>query len=478
MQYLKDLIYSISITNAIDIAIIAALIYAVIAWFKGTRAFQILATVIGMGIIYLVASKTGLVLTSILFQYLWAAIIIVMVIVFQPEIREMLDRASPIRYLSGRQNNNVKADLIDETVNAVTELAGLRIGAIIVFQRLDRLDNVIIKGKPLETLLSTEALIMIFQKGSPLHDGAALVSGSRIKAAGCILPLSGDEHLSSQYGTRHRAALGLAERSDALCVVISEERGEVSIAAGKTMTTYRKKGDFRDALDRGLLKARPGKEGAHLGVLGALKSNWRLKVLALLTSILLWFIVVGPQRSELGISVPLQYTNLPPDMEIAGKWMERIDVRLRGSESGLANLNPGSVRAVVNLSNVVTGLNYFRITAKSIQVPPGIAISEIRPSDLHLNIETASVRKVGVVPSVTGALPEKTKVVIAPAEVQVKGVQVELRKITSAVTESIDIDHLKTRGKLVVPVVIKPDGVKIDSVEPEQVTVSLEAEQG
>ncbi len=266
MQYLKDLIYSISITNLIDIAIITTLIYAVIAWFKGTRAFQILATVIGMGIIYLVASRSGLVLTSILFQYLWAAIIIVLVIVFQPEIRDMLDRASPIRYLSGRHNNNVKADIIDETVNAVTELAGLRIGAIIVFQRLDRLDNVIIKGKPLESLLSTEALMMIFQKGSPLHDGAALISGARIKAAGCILPLSRDEHLSSQYGTRHRAALGLTERSDALCVVISEERGEVSIAEGNTLKTYRKKGDFWVALERGLLRGRAGHEGVHSGL--------------------------------------------------------------------------------------------------------------------------------------------------------------------------------------------------------------------
>ena len=106
MQYIKDLLYSISIINVMDIAIIATLIYAVIAWFKDTRAFQILATVIGMGILYFAASKSGLILTSILFQYLWAAIIIVLVIVFQPEIREMLDRASPIRYLSGRQNNN------------------------------------------------------------------------------------------------------------------------------------------------------------------------------------------------------------------------------------------------------------------------------------------------------------------------------------------------------------------------------------
>ena len=150
----------------------------------------------------------------------------------------------------------------------------------------------------------------------------------------------------------------------------------------------------------------------------------------------------------------------------------------RGSEAGLANLNPGSVRAVVNLANVVTGVNYFRITGKNIQVPPGITISEIRPSDLHLNIETASIRKVSVVPSLTGTVPDKSKVVIAPAEVQLKGVQAELRKITSVVTEPINIEQLKTSGKLIVPLLIKPDGVRIDSIDPAQVTVTLEAEQG
>jgi len=318
---------------------------------------------------------------------------------------------------------------------------------------------------------------MIFQKAAPLHVGAVLVSGARIKSAGCILPLSRDEHLSSQYGTRHRAALGLTERSDALCVVISEERGEVSIAEGKTITTYRKKGDFRDALDKGLLRARPGQRQFRAGIIGALKSNWHLKLLALFTSILLWLLIVGPQRSELGISIPLQYTNLPPDVEITGKWMDRIDVRLRGSEAGLANLNPGSVRAVVNLANVVTGVNYFRITGKNVQVPPGITISEIRPSDLHLNIETALIKKISVVPTLTGVLPDKTKIVIAPAEVQLKGVQAELRKVTSVVTEPINIEQLKMSGKLTVPVVIKPDGIRIDSVDPVQVTVTLELEQ-
>jgi len=305
MQDLKELLYSISITNIVDIAIIAALIYAVTTWFKGTRAFQILVTVVGMGVVYLAASKAGLILTSVLFQYLWAAIIVVLVIVFQPEIRAMLDRASPVRYLSGRPNNQVKPDLIDETVRAVTELAGLRMGAIIVFQRLDSLDSIIIKGKSLESLLSAEAFVMIFQKNSPLHDGAVLVSGARIKAAGCILPLSSEEHLSPQYGTRHRAALGLTERSDALCVVISEERGEVSIVRDKIITTYRKKGDFCEALEQGLVPGKTGRESMEIGVIGFLKSNWHLKLFALFTSVLLWFLVVGPQRSELGISVPL-----------------------------------------------------------------------------------------------------------------------------------------------------------------------------
>ena len=110
-------------------------------------------------------------------------------------------------------------------------------------------------------------------------------------------------------------------------------------------------------------------------------SNWGLKILSLGTAVFLWFVVVGPQRTEVGMSVPIQYTNLPPTMELTGKWMDRIDVMIKGSGAGLANMTPGSVRAVVDLSSVLPGLNYYRITGKNLLVPPGIAISQIRPSD-------------------------------------------------------------------------------------------------
>ncbi|MGC8605687.1 MAG: diadenylate cyclase CdaA, partial [Desulfomonilaceae bacterium] len=339
MSFIKELILSISVINLIDIGLIAFLFYFVALWFKGTRSFQILVTLIGTGIFYFLATKLGLVLTSLLFQYVWAAIIIVLVIVFQPEIRQMLDRASPIRHWRNRRYQSADSIVIDEIVDAVTELARQRTGALLVFQRSDTLDHLLVKGKELDSALSTELLQAIFQKNSPLHDGAALIYRDRIKAAGCILPLSRDEDLSPKYGTRHRAALGICERTDAICVVVSEERGEVSVVDGSEITHFRQRSEFREVIEDVLSNHRSldGPEAAR-NFSALVWSNWRLKLLSIATSIFLWFLIVGPQRSEVGISIPIQYTNLPGSMEIVGPWMDRVDVRVRGSAQGLENL--------------------------------------------------------------------------------------------------------------------------------------------
>lgn len=474
MQLVRDVFYSISISNIVDMAIIACLIYFVLAWFKGRRSLQILATLVGMSLFYLAASRLGLVLTSVLFQYLWAAIIIVLVIVFQPEIREMLDRASPIRYLSGHATESIRPDVVDETVRAVAELSRLRIGALIVFQRLDRLDNLLLKGKPLDSLVSAEALLMIFQKTSPLHDGAVLISGNRIRAASCILPLSTDETISSRYGTRHRAALGIAERSDAVCAVVSEERGEVSLVHGKEIVSHRTKSEFRAALEGEMVSGIGRQERSSGRVLNLFTSNWRLKLLALALSVFLWFVVVGPQSSEIGISVPIQYTNLPSGMEIKGTWMDRVDVRVRGSEASLASLKPGSVRAVIDLAGTVPGLNFFRISRHELQLPPGVTMAQIRPSDLHLSIETATVQPMVVSPSIKGAMPEKLRLSVIPKEVKIRGFRQDLELVKSAVTDPIEISELIKKGKLNVPVSVQPEGIRIEGIDPPQVTVAIE----
>lgn len=473
MHSLSELTGTITAANVADIVIIACVVYFVASWLQGTGGFQILGTLAVLGMAYFGAVRLGLILTATLFQYLWAAIIFVVVIVFQPEIREMLERASPMHYLSGKKSPQVRPELIDEIVRAVADLAVTSTGALIVFQRNKRLDRVLTRGRYLDCAISAEALTMIFQKNSPLHDGAVLIAQNRIVAASCILPVSKTESIDLHYGTRHRAALGLTETSDAVCIVVSEERGEVSLVEGNQITGYKRKVDFREALGRVLARFQPN-ETDKLKVSKLLLSNWRLKVSSCAASVILWFLVVGPRGSELGVTVPLQYTNLPPDLEITGQWMDKIDVRLRGSEQALLNLKPGAVRAVVDISGVVPGVNFFRITSKNLQVPPGTAISEIRPTDLTLAIEEASTKKLSVVPTLVGTLPENVRVMVTPAEVQVKATQQELRKITSITTDRVDIADLKTKGKITVPVAIKPEGLVIDSIDPLYVTVSLE----
>jgi diadenylate cyclase len=477
MQIIRDVLYSISAVNVIDMLIIASLIYFVLAWFIGTRSFEILATLIGMGLLYYAASSFGLVLTSVLFQYLWAAIIIVLAIVFQPELREMLERASPVRYLSGRHSTAVEPEVIEETVNAVAELARLRIGALIVFQRADRLSDLLLTGKRLDSLISSEALVMIFQKTSPLHDGAVLVLDDRIKAASCILPLSTDESLGTRFGTRHRAAVGLTERSDAVCVVVSEERGEVSLAQRGEITNYRRKGDFREALERSFISGRLFEDHVSRGPTSVITANWRLKILSLVTAAFLWFVIVGPHSSEIGLSVPIQYANLPPGMEVTGKWMDRLEVRARGSETSLANLKPGSVRALVDLSKVVTGLNFFRISRQDIQVPPGIAIARIRPSDLELTVRAAAEKTFAVVPTVIGAIPANMRVSVRPRSVKVRALPDELGHIKSVVSDPIRISDLIDKKQRQVAVAVKPESVRIESIEPARVSVTLEAKE-
>jgi YbbR domain-containing protein len=177
------------------------------------------------------------------------------------------------------------------------------------------------------------------------------------------------------------------------------------------------------------------------------------------------------------MSVPIQYTNLPLGMEITGKWMDKIDVRLRGPESGLANLKPGAVRAVIDLNGVLPGLNFYRMTSKNIQVPVGVAISQIRPSDLTLHIETALHRKMPVVPHVLGNLPERAVLAVSPPEVRVRAVQDVLKKIGSVTTDPITVSDLLSKGKINVTVLLRPEGLKIESIDPLDVTVSLRQEQ-
>lgn len=217
--------------DALDILIVACAIYQIILALRGTRAFQML---LGLALLYAaswVSLKVGLVTVNWALSNLLTVWFLLLIILFQPELRRALAsmgrRGSLLRAFARYQ----EAHMIDEVVRAVGNLAAKKIGAIIVLERNYRLTDTVDAGTPVDATVSRRLLESIFFPYAPLHDGAVIVSGDRIAAAGCFLPLSINPQLPRDLGTRHRAAVGVTEETDALAIVVSEETGTISLVS-------------------------------------------------------------------------------------------------------------------------------------------------------------------------------------------------------------------------------------------------------
>ncbi len=233
----------IGITDVIEILVIAFAIYNVIAWVKQTRAWILVKGLIVLLILWIIASILNLsVVLWIFFKGINVGIIAV-IIVFQPEFRKALEQLGQNNLVTPLFNFNDSKDrserFSDQTVagivKAAFELAKTKTGALIVIERDLPLDEFEKTGIAIDSLVSSQLLINIFEHNTPLHDGAVILRGNRIAAATCYLPLSDNMHLSKDLGTRHRAGIGVSEVSDSLTIIVSEETGKVSIATGGTL---------------------------------------------------------------------------------------------------------------------------------------------------------------------------------------------------------------------------------------------------
>lgn len=216
--------------DTLDIVVVYFICYRLLLMIKGTRAFQML---IGIALIVLVqvASRTLEFHTlDWIIDGLWSQIVLASVILFQPEIRRTLAQVGERRFF--RNLSPVEGSkFIEETVKASVSMANKRIGALIVLERDTELSTIVEMGTELDAKVTKEILTSIFLPYSPIHDGAAIIRNGRIIAAGCFLPLTLSSNLSKTLGTRHRAAVGLTEESDAVVVVVSEETGEISVVS-------------------------------------------------------------------------------------------------------------------------------------------------------------------------------------------------------------------------------------------------------
>ncbi|WP_185702294.1 MULTISPECIES: diadenylate cyclase CdaA [unclassified Desulfovibrio] len=212
--------------DALDIAIVSVLLYQVIQLLRGSRALAVLTGLGLLTLLYFFARGMGLYTLSWLLQHIFSSLFLVIVVIFQSDIRQALGNMGAKRLFRKR---GLTQGGVEEVVNACVEMARLRIGAIIVMERSIRLGDMIKReGVQIDARLSQQLLMNIFYPKAPLHDGAVVISRGKITAAACILPLAVAKGQS--FGTRHRAALGITKESDAVAVVVSEERGEISLA--------------------------------------------------------------------------------------------------------------------------------------------------------------------------------------------------------------------------------------------------------
>ena len=384
-MHLINLISTPTWRDVVDILFLTVVVYQLYVWFRETRALRVIIGLVVLGGIYSIAKLWDLFLTTWVFQILWQVLLILLLILFQSEIRQVLEKVSPMRYLRSRRRG-FKKTFAKELSQTLFELAAERTGALIVLVRNNNPSEFIHAGQTIMALPDAALIKSIFNRLAPAHDGAIIIHHDRITQMGCILPLSKNEELPEKYGTRHRAALGLSELTDAVCLVVSEERSEVaSVVEGKIVTW---KDPEALANNLGELIGGPAIRVPTVKAFfkGLFIKNWRTKLTALAMVTVAWVILASQQEAEITITTPVQLINLPADLILGQGSTSTVDLSVSGRRSTIRDLRDQDVQVSVDLSGITEGRHLIKLTAKNIFLPFGVKIDQVAPQKIMINL--------------------------------------------------------------------------------------------
>ena len=242
MDYIAKFIQLIRITDIIDVIIVAVLIYQLLKMLRETRAIQVVKGIAIVFVIMQISAWMNFTTISYLLRNIMQVGLFSIVVIFQPELRSLLERMGRAKvgklmeFSSNTLEENVAEEITDELVNAVVNMSSTKTGALIVIERETKLGDIVKSGTVINAQISAALLENIFVPNTPLHDGAVVIREDKIYTAGCLLPLTSNTNLPHELGTRHRAAIGMSEASDAMVIVVSEETGKISLAVNGNLT--------------------------------------------------------------------------------------------------------------------------------------------------------------------------------------------------------------------------------------------------
>lgn len=379
---------SIGISGFLDIAFMSIIIYTMLVWFKRTKAAFVVIGMFMFGGIYLLARQLDLSLTISVFQGFFAIILIAVVIIFQEEIKHFLEQLATHSMITNFHMRKILSGTQKETdilVNSLKSFARDSIGAIIVLRGKDPVVRHVNGGVNLNGEMSETLLGSIFLPGSPGHDGAVIIIGNRVTAFSCYLPLSKNIEKLRKTGTRHAAALGLSERTDALCIVVSEERGTVSVARNGVIKVIDNLDELSSILNAFYREITPIIESKSWR--SFFSKNYREKVLAVLVTSLLWFFFVHEARIDYRtFLLPVQYENLPSHMVIQEEEPVEVEITLSGPRRAFYFFNRNRTNVSVNLAGIKKGIIKRTISRSDVTAPEGLLIENIQPSQILLHV--------------------------------------------------------------------------------------------
>ncbi len=384
---MTDLLKLFRWQDALDIVILTFVFYRLYLRLRRKRALRMIFAILSLPLFYLVAQWIDLPLSVWSLQNLWAVILLVLVVIFQQEIREVLGSINLPTLLFGR-SEGLTAKVIDKIPEAAFQIADRRMGGIIVLQRRDNLDEFIHGETLIDSEVDEDILVSIFNPQSPLHDGAIIIQGDRIRYATALLPVSQSTSLPKEWGTRHRAGLGITEVSDAECVIISEERKEVLFACKGTV----EKKEGKEELKKSMTTDATHQEGQHREKrwFQRLFSDLPVKSFFFLLVCLLWIFVIGIRQGETSFNIPIEYYSIPKHLEISGQPPREIKVRFKGSQKLLSSLKPDHIRVQVDLSETHPGGNQVVLSEHNINVPSGITVTQLYPQNIRIQLSQNS----------------------------------------------------------------------------------------
>ena len=369
--------------DLVDILFLTLVAYQLYQWFRETRALRVLIGLVVLGGIYSVAKLWGLFLTTWVFQILWQVLLILLLILFQSEIRQVLEKVSPLRYLRSRRRaygGTFAANL----ARVVFELAAESTGALLVLTRDDNPSHLIHAGQKVMAIPDPMLIKSIFNHHAPAHDGAVIISQDCLTHMGCILPLSESQDLPEQYGTRHRAALGLSEVTDAVCLVVSEERSEVASIVGGKIALWNEPEALQVQLKEWLGGPEIQVPTIQDFFVDFFIKNWKTKLAALALVSTCWLVLASHQEEKVLFNASIRYTNPPMDLLVSKDSTREVDLTLSGRQDQIKSIHRQDVRVNVDLGNLTPGRHPISLSGQNVYLPSGIKVDRITPQRIEV----------------------------------------------------------------------------------------------